>query len=280
MPELPEVETVRAYLERVRGGTLSEVILRRADLRYPIDVPAMQQLAGATITAVRRRAKYLLLDVHGARGAAVLLVHLGMSGRLFVDDLVDAPWEKHEHARFVLDGAAEHRLLRFVDPRRFGALDTFKPQDEGGHKLLRHLGPEPLGDAFDGRYLHSRCKGRKVAIKQLIMDAKVVVGVGNIYASESLWRAGVSPKRAAGRLSRKSCNRLATAIVDVLQEAIAAGGTTLRDFVGCDSSPGYFQQRLDVYDCAGQPCHRKDDGVIRNAIQQARMTYWCPKCQR
>jgi formamidopyrimidine-DNA glycosylase len=286
MPELPEVETVRAYLERVRGHRIREVTLRRADLRYPIDVPAVEALEGAEIRAVRRRGKYLLIDVCTTDRSAVesdprtLLIHLGMSGQLVLDPVADAPYGKHEHARFTLQAAASTVAMRFFDPRRFGAIDVMSSAGADSHKLLRNLGPEPFSGAFDGAYLYAKSRKRKLATKQLIMDGRIVVGVGNIYASEACWRAKVSPFRAAGRLSRRTCDALAVAIVDVLAEAVQMGGTTLKDFVGGDGAPGYFKQRLDAYDRAGQPCRRCADSVICKSVQQGRMTYWCQRCQR
>lgn len=292
MPELPEVETVRRYLgQHIAGSRIVNVELRRADLRYPIPVDAVRALTGRVIDTTRRRGKYLLIDVHGGAetpgvGAAValhrtaMLVHLGMSGRLFVDLTVGAPFQKHEHwrMRLVRDGVPAD--LRYVDARRFGALDVVPAAVESTHKLIAALGVEPLSEVFDGPLLYALSGGRKVAIKQLIMDARKVVGVGNIYAAEALWRARISPHRSAGKLSRAGAVRLVAAIKDVLTEAIAAGGTTLRDFVSGDQRPGYFQQKLDVYGRAGQPCRRCPDTPIMLRMTQGRATTWCARCQR
>ncbi len=279
MPELPEVETVRRYLQqRVVGATVTRIELQRTDLRYPIPVAAVHAIEGRTISAVRRRAKYLLLCIDSPP-ADVVLVHLGMSGRLFLDDKPDG-WRRHEHYRIGVDGPQFRGVMRYIDARRFGALDAFEAADEPGHKLLASLGIEPFDEGFTGAYLHRRSRGRSIALKKFIMDAKVVTGVGNIYASESLWRAGLSPRKGAGRLTKPQAARLANAIVDVLTEAVDAGGTTLRDFVGGDKSPGYFQQRLDVYGRAGQPCHRCADRTVKAFTMDARSTYWCAGCQK
>ena len=202
-----------------------------------------------------------------------------MSGRLFVDVLdsdTDPDWRKHEHWRMRF--AAGH-LLRFVDPRRFGSLDVVPKHQLADHPLLAHLGPEPLGDAFDGETLFSLSRKRKVACKTLIMDAKNVVGVGNIYASEACFRAGVRPRRAAASLTRTECDLLANSIRSVLTEAIDAGGTTLRDYVGVDESTGYFQRALQVYDREGEPCTACGT-AIKHIVSGQRATYYCPKCQR
>lgn len=296
MPELPEVETVRRYLQRTVGSRIAGVQVRRDNLRYPLDRPAIEALVGARICAVRRRAKYLLIDVDGPGVQRTMLLHLGMSGRLFLDTEPAPPFEPHEHLRWQLAMQSDEfagpadpadtadtaiiQSLRFVDPRRFGSLDVAETAEISGHKLLHKLGPEPLGPHFTAAYLHARSRGRKVATKQLVMNGHIVVGVGNIYASEALWRAAISPHKSAGKLSKPSCARLVAAIVAVLTEAVAMGGTTLRDFVGGDSAPGYFQQRLDVYGRGGEACNRCADSQIRSAVMGGRMTYWCPRCQR
>ena len=282
MPELPEVETVRAWLApALKGATMKAVTFTRDDLRYPIPVARVRGAVGSHVVAVRRRAKYLLLDLQPVAGVGVetaLLVHLGMSGRCWLDHQREPPpWRKHEHWRMEFERDGEPCWLRYQDPRRFGALDVV--DDPEGHRLLARLGPEPLSDSWDGATLYQGTRRRKQAIKALLMDARQVVGVGNIYASEACWRAGVHPLRSATRVGRASCDRLVTGVKDVLEEAIAAGGSTLRDFVGGDQNPGYFQQRLDVYGRDGQPCNRCGTEVVKCTLLQ-RSTFYCPSCQR
>ncbi|MCO4761970.1 MAG: bifunctional DNA-formamidopyrimidine glycosylase/DNA-(apurinic or apyrimidinic site) lyase [Myxococcales bacterium] len=291
MPELPEVETVRAWLApSLIGATLQRVQLQRPDLRYPIPVDAVHHQVGRAIGAVRRRAKYLLIDLVDPSKAETerdgdvssLLIHLGMSGRCWLDvtPTPDPPWRKHEHWRMWFSHADGTALLRYQDARRFGALDVVR--DPASHKLLTKLGYEPFDPAFSGAWLYEATRGRKVAIKSWLMDSRRVVGVGNIYASEACWRAQVDPFKSAGKVGRKACDRLVIAVVDVLQEAIAAGGSTLKDFVGGDENPGYFQQRLDVYGREGQPCHRCEDAeiVVARRVLLGRATFLCPRCQR
>jgi formamidopyrimidine-DNA glycosylase len=233
------------------------------------------------VTAAQRRAKYLLFPLEGGalesgagRVPATLLVHLGMSGNLRV--LPSAtPRLLHDHFDLELDSG---ETLRFNDPRRFGSLHLIEG-DPAQHPLLRHLGPEPLEAGFDGATLWRASRKRRVAVKQFIMDAKVVVGVGNIYASEALFRAAIRPGRQAGGLTRADCDRLAAAIRTVLAKAIQVGGTTLRDYVGADGNPGYFRQRLFVYERVDEPC-RKCGTLVRQRVQGQRSTYWCPACQK
>lgn len=274
MPELPEVETVRRGLVReLIGARLLDVALARADLRGPIPVDAVRGLCTRTCTAVDRRAKYLLLHFDGD-DRPVAIVHLGMSGRLFLD-AGDAPWRLHEHWRMRFDRGT----LRYVDPRRFGVLDVTTAAELSAHPLLARLGPEPLGAELTAEYLFRRSRGRKVATKVLLMDAHEVVGVGNIYASEACFRAGIRPRRSAGRLTRSDCTRLVGAVREVLSAAIDAGGTTLRDYVGVHEGTGYFQRELLVYGRDGEPC--KVCGTkIRCVITGQRSTYYCPSCQR
>jgi formamidopyrimidine-DNA glycosylase len=289
MPELPEVETVRRHLaQHLPGQRIDVVDLRRADLRYPIPMAAARDLAGRTILAVRRRAKYLLLDCErDGAGSVVALVHLGMSGRLFVDgESAQDDWQKHEHWRMLLTGPHGPQRLRYVDARRFGALDVFAREDEAGQALLKDLGPEPLGPDFTAAGLHVACQESRVAIKGLLMDSHRVVGIGNIYASETCFRARVHPLRPADRVTEAECIRLVASARSVLEDAIAAGGSTLKDFVGGDAAPGYFQQQLDVYGREGEPCtrcgrdgRRKTVAIIERSVLNNRATFWCPACQ-
>lgn len=269
MPELPEVETSRRGIAPwIVDCTITAVTIRDRRLRWPVRRGLEARLAGRRIDSVGRRAKYLLINTDD--GTAV--VHLGMTGSVFIVDR-GAPAGIHDHFDIELDSG---RMLRFRDPRRFGSLFFSKKPLE--HPLLARLGPEPLGDTFDGDYLWRKSRKRKVSVKQFIMNAGIVVGVGNIYASESLFLAGINPKRAAGRISRHRYVALAEAIRDVLARSIEAGGTTLRDFYGGDGEPGYFKQQLEVYDRAGKPC-RQCDTEIRSIVQGQRTTFYCKTCQ-
>ncbi len=281
MPELPEVETVRAHLaQRLPGARIEDVTLARADLRYAMPASSLALLLGSEVIEVARRSKYLLLKTNALADHPVALVHLGMSGRVFVSDDEPPEWRKHEHWRWRLRANGAPLWLRYVDPRRFGVLDVVGAN--GKHPLLDSLGPEPLSAQFTTESLCAALEGRRVPIKVAVMDAAVVVGVGNIYASEACWRARVSPLRPAGSVTRGEVARLVTEIRDVLLEAIAAGGSTLRDFAGGDEAPGYFQQRLDVYGRGGEPCHRCTPGegrVVQRSVVGQRATYWCGNCQ-
>jgi formamidopyrimidine-DNA glycosylase len=279
MPELPEVETVRRGAEpHLQGRRLLHVHLRRNDLRWPIPVAAVQALVGRTCTAVTRRSKYLLLHLDGD-GAPVAIVHLGMSGRLFIDTVqkgAAAPeWRLHEHWRMDFGD----RLVRLVDPRRFGALDVASGAKLGVHKLLANLGQEPLENGFDGAFLHRISRGRTTSVKSLLMDGRLLVGVGNIYASEACFRAYVRPRRRAGSLKLAECAALASAIQDVLRAAIDAGGTSFRDYVGVHEDQGFFARELQVYEREGEPC-RRCGAKVRRTTDGARSTYWCAGCQR
>jgi formamidopyrimidine-DNA glycosylase len=270
MPELPEVETTRLGLgPHVVGRRVAGVILRRPDLRWPIPPEVTDCLPGQRISAVRRRAKYLLLDTP----AGSALLHLGMSGSLRVLPATTPPGP-HDHVDIVLPAA---RVLRFNDPRRFGCLLWQQPGQT--HPLLSALGPEPLSDAFDGDYLHERSRGRSRPVKALLMDQHVVVGVGNIYAAEALFAAGISPLRAADRVSRERYAWLADAVKRILAHAIQRGGTTLRDFLAPDGAPGYFEQELSAYGRGGLPCPRCARPLKQAWVAQ-RATVWCARCQR
>jgi formamidopyrimidine-DNA glycosylase len=269
MPELPEVETSRRGIEPwIVGTVIDRVVVRNRSLRWPVPRGIERKLAGVSIDSVERRAKYLLINT--SNGTAIM--HLGMTGSVFIVDH-DAPAGVHDHIDIQLDSG---RMLRFRDPRRFGSF--FWSRAPLAHPLLAKLGPEPLEDEFSGDYLWQKSRGRKVSVKQFIMNAQVVVGVGNIYASESLFLAGINPKRAAGRIARHRYQGLADAIRDILARAIKAGGTTLRDFYGGDGEPGYFKQQLEVYDRDGEHC-RYCNTVITSIVQGQRSTYYCKSCQ-
>jgi formamidopyrimidine-DNA glycosylase len=275
VPELPEVETTRRGIAPyLIGRRVTGVILRRPDLRWPIPPEISTLLPGQRIDAVERRAKYLLL--HTEAGSALL--HLGMSGVLRVLP-PDSPAGRHDHVDIELERTPSQapRILRFTDPRRFGCL-LWQPSGET-HELLAKLGPEPLTDAFDGDLLWKLSRGRTAAAKLFLMDNAVVVGVGNIYASEALFAAGIDPRRAAGAVSRTRYARLAAEVKRILAWAIERGGTTLRDFLSPDGAPGYFFLELNVYGRAGEPC--KICGTsIRQLVLGQRSTFWCPHCQR
>jgi len=270
MPELPEVETARRGLSpHLQGRRVTTVTLRRPDLRWPIPPEISAVLPGQPITGLRRRAKYLLLDT--APGSALL--HLGMSGSLRVLPAATPP-TLHDHVDIALDSG---KVLRFNDPRRFGCL-LWQPAGEQ-HELLAGLGPEPLDDDFGGDYLFELSRGRKAPVKAFLMDQSVVVGVGNIYAAESLFRAGIAPTRAAGRVSRERYGALAGAVRYILSHAIQRGGTTLRDFLSPDGAPGYFEQELLVYGREGEPC-KVCGRTLKGSRLGQRATAWCAGCQR
>ncbi len=270
MPELPEVETTRrGLLPHVQGQRVSGVLLRRPDLRWPIPPEVRALLPGQRIDAIRRRAKYLLLDT--AAGSALL--HLGMSGSLRVLP-AGTPARTHDHVDI---GLGANRVLRFNDPRRFGCL-LWQAAGET-HPLLARLGPEPLSNDFDGDGLFARSRGRSAPVKTFLMDQAVVVGVGNIYAAEALFIAGISPLRAAGSISRVRYRALADAVKDILANAIQRGGTTLRDFISPDGAPGYFEQELLAYGRGGLPCKRCGR-ALKQAVIGQRASVWCTHCQR
>ena len=275
MPELPKDETPRRGLApHVEGRRVAGVTLRRPNLRWPIPPEITELLPGQRIDAVRRRAKYLLLDT--AAGSALL--HLGMSGSLRVLP-GDTPLRAHDHVDIALDEGRgpPGRVLRFNDPRRFGCL-LWQPPGET-HELLADLGPEPLSEAFDGDYLFAMSRGRSAPVKTFLMDQRVVVGVGNIYAAEALFAAGISPLRAAGKVSRERYARLAEEIRKILRYAIERGGTTLRDFISPDGEPGYFELELSAYGRGGEPCPRCGRPLKQASIGQ-RTTVWCGHCQK
>jgi formamidopyrimidine-DNA glycosylase len=271
VPELPEVETTRRGIEpHVVGRRITALLVHDRRLRWPVDLGMIAAVAGAAIRRAGRRAKYLLIETE----AGTLILHLGMSGSLRVMPAT-TPRIAHDHLDIELDSG---QTLRFNDPRRFGSL-LFTGEDPTLHPLLRNLAPEPLEEGFNGEYLWNITRRRKVAIKQLIMNSQLVVGVGNIYASEALFRARVRPRRQARSLSRAECAKLARAIKATLAMAVKVGGTTLRDYVGADGNPGYFRQRLYVYERAGSPC-RVCGKPVKQFTQGQRSTYWCPNCQK
>ena len=271
MPELPEVETTRRELEpRLVGRRVRRVLVREPRLRWPIPPELPERLEGHQITGLARRAKYLLASARD--GTA--LIHLGMSGSLRVTTR-DDPAGPHDHVDWWLD---DGRCLRYRDPRRFGAMLWWEGPP-AGHPLLSHLGPEPFSDAFHGTWLHERSRGRRAAVKSFLMDGRTVAGVGNIYANEALFEAGIHPGRPAGRISRERYDRLAGALRRILSRSIGVGGTSFRDYVRTGGEPGGFQARLMAYDRAGEGCVRCGATLRGRTIGQ-RSTVWCPRCQR
>lgn len=270
MPELPEVETTRRGIEpHLQGRSIAGTVVREARLRWPVPTAALAALEGAVIESIERRAKYLLLGT----AAGTLMLHLGMSGSLRVVAAA-TPAQAHDHFDLLLDDGS---CLRLRDPRRFGSIHLLTDDPER-HPLLAPLGPEPLDPAFEGDYLYRLARGRRRAVKEFIMDSRVVVGVGNIYGAEALFAAGIHPRRPAGRIGRARYAALATAIRRILTEAIEQGGTTLRDFTNAEGEPGYFRIALAVYGRAGEPC-RRCGRPLRTARIGQRATVYCPRCQ-
>lgn len=277
MPELPEVETTRqGLLPHMLGKKITRVVVRDYRLRWPVPADFAASLTGLTVTAITRRGKYLLWDCRDLKTSAggFVLSHLGMSGTLRVMLEAEAV-KKHDHVDVDLEGGA---TIRFNDPRRFGAM-LWIAGDSPTHPLLDVLGPEPLSDQFSAQHLFARSRGRSVSVKEFIMNGHIVVGVGNIYASESLFRAGIHPARSAGKVSLKRYELLVAAIRETLKKAIAAGGSTLKDYVQTNGEAGYFQIDAFVYGRVGEAC-RVCSEPIKQIVQGARSTYYCGRCQR
>ena len=283
MPELPEVETVRAGIDPVMSGaTIKRADVRRPDLRWPFPARMAERLTGAKVLGLRRRSKYILADLSTSE---TLIIHLGMSGRILIsgDALGQfhhdhpAP-EKHDHVVIDMDNGAR---ITFNDPRRFGAMDLGDTATLEDHWLIKDIGPEPLGNTFNEAYLIERLKTRNSPIKTVLLDQKLVAGLGNIYVCEVLHRTGISPVRKASRISSKRTATLVPAIRTVLGEAIAAGGSSLRDYKQADGELGYFQHTFRVYDREGAPCPTPDcKGQIARIVQSGRSSFYCPSCQR
>ncbi len=283
MPELPEVETVRTGLAPVmEGQVIARATVNRPDLRWPFPERMAERLTGARIERLRRRSKYILADLD--RGET-LLIHLGMSGRMtvsgdplgrFVRD--HPPVEKHDHVVFDMAGGAR---ITFNDPRRFGAMDLMPTLEAESHPLLSVLGPEPLGNAFNEAYFTAAVKPRRTPIKTALLDQHLVAGLGNIYVCEALFRAGIAPARRADRIAQPRLAALVPIIRDVLTEAIAAGGSSLKDYRQADGELGYFQHNFDVYGREGETCRTPGcDATIRRIVQSGRSSFYCPQCQR
>ena len=283
MPELPEVETVRrGLLPVMEGARLTRTDVNRPDLRWPFPDRMAERLTDVTITRLRRRSKYILIDLSSGE---TLIVHLGMSGRILISGDPLGQYhrehpvpEKHDHVVFHL---ANGGRVTFNDPRRFGAMDLVATEAAEHHKLLAVLGPEPLGNAFNEDYLVATLKGRRTPIKSALLDQRVVAGLGNIYVCEVLFRAGISPLRKVDRIANKRVASLVPLIRDVLGEAIEAGGSSLKDYRQAGGELGYFQHRFQVYDQEGNPCQTPDcNGIISRTVQSGRSSFYCPMCQR
>jgi len=274
MPELPEVETVRrGIMPLAKGRTVEKVIVRCRSLRLPVDVKLAQKIRGKKIMDIRRRGKYLVFDLAGGKNRAGdnhIIAHLGMSGVFYFSD--NPPSTKHEHIGLKLG----NRFLIYQDPRRFGCFVLCAAPDEP--PLLANLGAEPLSSAFNGKSLHSKLKGKRIPIKTALLDGRVVAGVGNIYASESLFAAKIRPQTAAGSVSKARADALAIEVKKILRRAIRAGGSTIRDYAQPSGEKGYFQMQWKVYGRDNQPC--ACGGTIRKIVQSNRATYYCPRCQR
>jgi len=270
MPELPEVETTRKGIAPyVVGEIVKDIIIRERQLRWPIPTTLKRSLKNQCIRKLRRRAKYLLFYTDNG----CMIIHLGMSGSLRVIDEKQTP-EKHDHVDIIFETG---RTLRFRDPRKFGSI-LWTKEDPMEHRLINHLGPEPLSDEFQADYLYARSRKRTKAVKTFIMDSCIVVGVGNIYASEALFHAGIKPTQKAGKISKARYKKLVIEIKNVLSHAIKKGGTTLRDFINGEGKPGYFKNELQVYDRAGEPCNYCKT-PIKMIRQGQRSTFYCTKCQ-
>lgn len=283
MPELPEVETVRRGLEpAMLGQVILEASVNRPDLRWPLPQGMAERLRGQRVTALRRRSKYILVDLTSGE---TLIIHLGMSGRMLISGVTVGEFQhphpapqKHDHVVLEMEGGAR---ITFNDARRFGAMDLATTALVEEHWLLRDLGPEPLGNSFDGPYLAGRLAGRNTPIKSALLDQRIVAGLGNIYVCEVLHRARISPRRKAGNISASRAAELVPVIRDVLNEAIRAGGSSLRDYRQADGELGYFQHTFRVYDREGQPCTTQGcSGFVRRIVQSGRSSFYCPACQR
>ncbi|MFY0615947.1 bifunctional DNA-formamidopyrimidine glycosylase/DNA-(apurinic or apyrimidinic site) lyase [Shimia sp.] len=283
MPELPEVETVRRGLQpAMEGAVIAQARVNRPDLRWPFPDRMAERLTGAKVTQLRRRSKYILADLDTGES---LLIHLGMSGRMTVsgDPLGQFAHNhpaaaKHDHVVFDMDNGAR---VTFNDPRRFGAMDLLPSDNSDSHPLLAKLGPEPLGNDFHEAYLVERLSARNTPIKSALLDQRIIAGLGNIYVCEALFRAGIAPTRKAGALSKKHIQNLVPIIRDVLEAAIAAGGSSLKDFRQADGELGYFQHSFDVYGREGEPCKTPDcKGKIDRITQSGRSSFFCAQCQR
>lgn len=274
MPELPEVETVRRGLEPVMTGQrIARADIRREGLRWPFPKNMADRLVGQSVERLRRRAKYILADMNGGES---LIIHLGMSGRMLISD--GAELIKHDHVVLDMENGAR---ITFNDPRRFGMMDLCATDQLDQHRMFVGMGPEPLGNSFDADYLATRLKGRKMPIKSALLDQKMVVGLGNIYVCEALWRSGIAPTLQAGKIPIPKLQELVPTIRNVLSEAIESGGSSLKDYRQADGELGYFQHSFAVYGREGEPCKKEGcGGTITRIVQSGRSTFYCLKCQK
>ncbi len=275
MPELPEVETVRlGLLPALDGQVIKEVIVRRRDLRTPVPEDFEDRVRGQKVLNLSRRSKYVLIELESGE---TIIIHLGMSGRIRIEEGNPPEPDKHDHVEFMTES---RKCIRFGDPRRFGFVDLIEPDGVNEYPSIAKLGPEPLSDDFDAKLLLDRLKGKTTTMKAALMDQRIVAGLGNIYVNEALYRAAVSPKKKAGKLTRAKAELLVSVIKDVLHDAIQAGGSSLKDHRQTDGELGYFQHSFQVYGREGETCTQCDNNVIKRIVQQGRSTFYCSSCQQ
>jgi len=275
LPELPEVETVRRGLQpAMQGRVIKDVIVRRRDLRRPIALDFEERVRGLRVEKLMRRSKYILLYL---QDGPCIILHLGMSGRIRIEDGNPPEPDKHDHVEFITDS---RQCIRFGDPRRFGFVDLIEPEALEAHPSLAKLGPEPLSDTFSGDFLYNKLRKRTTSMKAILMDQRIVAGLGNIYVNEALFRSGIRPQKKAGQLTRAQAVRLVAEIKAVLEEAIAAGGSSLKDHRRTDGELGYFQHTFRVYGREGEMCQTCTQTPIKRIVQQGRSTFYCSRCQQ
>ncbi|MDV7340749.1 bifunctional DNA-formamidopyrimidine glycosylase/DNA-(apurinic or apyrimidinic site) lyase [Terasakiella sp. A23] len=275
MPELPEVETVRlGLLPALNGQVITDVIVRRRDLRTPVPEDFEDRVINQKVLGLDRRSKYVLVHLESGE---TIIIHLGMSGRIRIEEGNPPEPDKHDHIEFITQN---RKCIRFGDPRRFGFVDLIEPDGIEIYPAIEKLGPEPLSDDFDAALLISKLKNKTTSMKAALMDQRIVAGLGNIYVNEALYRAGISPTKKAGKLTRPKAAKLVEVIKDVLTEAIAAGGSSLKDHRQTDGELGYFQHSFKVYGREGEPCTACNKGTIKRIVQQGRSTFHCSVCQQ
>ncbi|SCA56985.1 formamidopyrimidine/5-formyluracil/ 5-hydroxymethyluracil DNA glycosylase [Candidatus Terasakiella magnetica] len=275
MPELPEVETVRlGLLPALEGQIIKDVIVRRRDLRTPIPEDFEDHVRGQKVLSLKRRSKYVLVELENGQ---TIIIHLGMSGRIRIEEGNPPEPDKHDHVEFITDS---RKCIRFGDPRRFGFVDLIKEGGVEKYPSIMKLGPEPLSEAFSGALLHERFKGKTTSMKAALMDQRIVAGLGNIYVNEALFRSGILPTKKAGKLSKVKAEKLVGVIKEVLAEAIEAGGSSLKDHRQTDGELGYFQHSFKVYGREDELCSSCEESSIKRIVQQGRSTFYCSKCQQ
>ncbi|GGF65996.1 formamidopyrimidine-DNA glycosylase [Terasakiella brassicae] len=275
LPELPEVETVRlGLLPALEGRTINDVVVRRRDLRTPVPENFEDRVRNQKVLGLSQRSKYILILLESGE---TIIIHLGMSGRIRIEEGNPCEPDKHDHIEFITDS---RHCIRFGDPRRFGFVDLIQAGQVDLYPSLAKLGPEPLDAAFEGDVLYDRLKGRQTTMKAVLMDQRIIAGLGNIYVNEALFRAGITPQKKAGSLSRAQAEKLVKVIKDVLQEAICAGGSSLKDHRQTDGELGYFQHSFQVYGREGETCLNCQSEIIQRMVQQGRSTFYCSRCQQ